>query len=82
MLARRDAYSCIECGLPFRADGFWHHQGNIDNGAAYWCDRGVLCSPQCSLAHFRRRQAEGTLPTAPAPDPFDFEATLLKGRDK
>lgn len=34
MLAKCDASSSIECGLPFRADGFWHHQGNIDHGAA------------------------------------------------
>jgi hypothetical protein len=70
VLARPDAYRCIECGLPYRAAGFWHHRGKIEDGAAYWSDRGILCSPQCSLAHHRKRQAEETLPQAPAPDPF------------
>ena len=44
---------------------------DIENGAAYWSDRGILCSPKCSLAHFRKREAEGTLSHEPAPDPFD-----------
>jgi hypothetical protein len=70
MLARPETRRCIECGLPYGAAAFWCHQGNIDNGPAYWSDRGILCSPKCSLAHFRRREAEGSLPIAPAPDPF------------
>ncbi|ESZ19445.1 hypothetical protein X737_14180 [Mesorhizobium sp. L48C026A00] len=70
VLARPDAYRCTECGLPYRTAGFCHHRGKIEDGAAYWSDRGILCSPQCSLAHHRKRQAEGTLPQAPAPDPF------------
>lgn len=70
MLARPETYKCIECGLPFGADGFALHHGTLENGPAYWCDRGVLCSPQCSLAHNRKRAAEGTLPTEPARDPF------------
>jgi hypothetical protein len=28
--------------------------------------------PKCSLAHFRKREAEGSLPDRPAPDPFAF----------
>ncbi|WP_281033082.1 MULTISPECIES: hypothetical protein [unclassified Mesorhizobium] len=28
-------------------------------------------SPRCSLAHHRKRAAEGTLPQEPAPDPFE-----------
>lgn len=43
----------------------------MENGAAYWCDRGLLCSIECSLAHHRKRLAEGTLPDLPAPDPLD-----------
>ena len=73
MLARSDAYRCIECGLPYRATGFWHHGGQLEHGAAYWSDRGILCSPQCSLAHHRKRAAEGTLQQEPAPDPFEFQ---------
>ena len=74
MLARPDAYSCIECGLNFHSQGFCHHGGRIEDGAAYWTDRGLLCSPKCSLAHYRKREAEGTLPTEPAPDPLSIEA--------
>lgn len=74
MLARPDPYSYIECGLPYRSEGFWYHGGKVEEGAAYWTDRGILCSPKCSLTHFRKRQAEGSLPTEPAPDPFEFAA--------
>jgi hypothetical protein len=71
MLARPERHRCIECGLPFGADGFWLHSGKLENGPAYWCDRGVLCSPQCSMAHHQKRRTEGTLPDRPAPDPFE-----------
>jgi hypothetical protein len=70
MLARPEKYRCIECGVPFDSQAFWYHQGKIENGPAYWCDRGILCSPNCSLAHYRKREAAGTLPAAPASDPF------------
>ncbi|RWC37195.1 MAG: hypothetical protein EOS70_02515 [Mesorhizobium sp.] len=73
MLARPDAYRCIECGLPYRAAGFRHYRGKIEDGAAYWSDRGTLCSSQCSLAHNRKREAEGTLPQAPVPDPLQSQ---------
>jgi len=71
MLAGPEKSRCIECGLPFGMPGFDYHQGRIENGPAYWADRGILCSPACSLKHFRRRKAEGTLPAAPARDPFE-----------
>lgn len=71
MLARPERHRCIECGLPFGADGFHLYHGQIEQGPAYWCDRGVLCSPQCSMAHHKKRRAEGTLPDKPAPDPFE-----------
>lgn len=71
MLARPDAYRCIECGLPYRATGFHYYHGMIEEGPAYWTDRGIMCSPQCSLAHYKKRAAEGTLPQDPAPDPFE-----------
>ncbi len=70
MLARPEPYRCIECGLPFGAQGFESYKGILENGPAYWTDRGVLCSPRCSLAHHKKRAAEGTLPDKPAPDPF------------
>jgi hypothetical protein len=72
MLARPERHRCIECGLPFGADGFWLHSGKLENGPAYWCDRGVLCSPQCSTGHHAKRRTEGTLPDKPAPDPFEY----------
>jgi len=71
MLARIDKYQCIECGLAYDEPGFSIHYGRIENGPAYFTDRGVLCSPQCSLAHYRRRADEGTLPAAPPPNPFE-----------
>jgi hypothetical protein len=80
MLARPETRRCIECGLPYGAIGFWCHHGDIENGPAYWSDRGILCSPKCSLAHFRRREAEGTLPVAPAPDPFLLDPDRKHGR--
>ncbi len=73
MLARPGKLNCVECGLPFGAPTFHYYHGDIDNGAAYWSDRGLLCSPQCSLTHFRRRTADGTLPAGPAPDPFEID---------
>jgi len=72
MLARPETRRCIECGLPYGAPGFNYYHGNISNGPAYWSDRGILCSPQCSIAHTSRRSAEGSLPDHPAPNPFDF----------
>jgi hypothetical protein len=70
MLARPEKYKCIECGLPFGADGFALYYGRLENGPAYWSDRGVLCSPKCSLKHHRKRAAEGMLPDEPAGSPF------------
>ena len=80
MLARPETHRCIECGLPYGGVGFWCHQGDIDNGPAYWSDRGILCSPKCSLTHFRRREAEGTLTASPAPDPFTLDPYPRRGR--
>lgn len=70
MLARPDTFRCIECGLPFGSPLFHHYKGDAAKGAAYWSDRGVLCSPGCSLAHHKKRAAEGTVPAAPAPNPM------------
>jgi hypothetical protein len=71
MLARPEVPRCIECGTPFGSPGFAYYHGDIAEGAAYWSDRGVLCSPACSLTHARRRMAAGTMPEHPAPDPMD-----------
>jgi len=73
MLARPETRRCIECGLPHAALGFSHYHGNPEDGPAYWSDRGILCSARCSLAHYRRRAAEGTLADDPAPDPFETD---------
>ena len=73
MLARPETRRCVECGLAYGMPDFSLHYGRIENGPAYWCDEGILCSPKCSLAQVRRREASGTLPSAPAPDPFEFK---------
>ncbi|WP_295814015.1 hypothetical protein [uncultured Nitratireductor sp.] len=73
MLARPEKKRCIECGKAFGMPDFAYYEGLIENGPAYWSDRGVLCSVGCSLAHHRKRAAEGTLGNKPAPDPFEAE---------
>ncbi len=73
MLARTEKYCCIECGLPYSSERFALYEGRVENGPAYWCDRGLLCSPECSLQHYRKRKAEGTLPTEQAPNPMDAD---------
>lgn len=75
MLARPETRRCIECGLPYGSIGFACYHGDIDEGPAYWSDRGILCSPKCSLAHWRKRDAEGSMPSVPAPDPFLLDQT-------
>ena len=76
MLARPEKYRCIECGVPYGADTFDYYHGGIENGPASWSDRGLLCSPKCSLAHYRKRVAEGTMPAAPPPNPFENDPEL------
>lgn len=73
MLTRPEKNRCIECGKLLGAADFAYHEGRIENGPAYWCDRGILCSIECSLAHHRTRMADGSLPSRPAQDPFDAE---------
>ena len=34
MLARPERHRCIECGLPFGADGFQLHYGRLEEGPA------------------------------------------------
>lgn len=73
MLARPGHHRCVECGLPYGDPKFNLHYGLPENGPAYWCDRGVLCSPACALAHHQKRVAEGTVPEKPALNPIGFE---------
>jgi len=80
MLARPETRRCIECGLPYGAIGFAFYHGDVDQGPAYWSDRGILCSPKCSLAHVRRREAEGSPTMAPAPNPFVLDTDPQRGR--
>ena len=70
MLAPSDKFRCIECGKPFGMPGFAYHHGNPDDGPAYFSDRGVLCSAQCSLTHYRKRRADGTAQAQPARNPM------------
>jgi hypothetical protein len=72
MLARPETRRCIECGMPYGTPTFACYHGDIAQGPAYWSDRGILCSPACSLTHMRRRMSDGTLPDRPAADPFDL----------
>jgi hypothetical protein len=71
MLARPETLRCMECGLRFGEPAFSLHGGHIENGPAYFTDRGVLCSPKCSLAHHLKRAAEGTLPVSPPANRFE-----------
>lgn len=73
MLARPEKFRCIECNLAFGEPGFACLRGDMGNGPAYWTDRGVLCGPACSMAHFATRRAEGTLQQQPARNPMTGE---------
>ncbi len=62
MLARPETRRCIECGLPFGAIGFTCYHGDIDEGPAYWSDRGILLLAEMlagALAPARRQLAGG-----------------------
>lgn len=78
MLARPETKRCVECGTPYEAASFHYWQGRVANGPAYFSDQGILCSPQCSVAHFRRREAEGTLSVQPAVDPFELSSPFRR----
>ncbi len=60
---------CVECDTPYEDPAFCYFGGIPEAGPAYWSDKGVLCSPKCSLDHFLKRQAAGDPMTAPAPHP-------------
>ncbi len=73
MLARPEKYRCVECGTLYGTDKFSYYEGIIENGPAYWSDRGLLCSARCSLAHHKKRMEEGTVPHEPAPNPLEAD---------
>ena len=72
MLTRTPQDLCVQCSKTYGAAGWVFHHGRPDDGSAYWCDRGLLCSPACATAHFKLRVAEGTVPNAPAPEPYNL----------
>lgn len=78
MLARSEHSRCIECGQPYGSDLFHYWHGMMEDGPAYWSDRGVLCSPRCAVAHHKKRLAEGTVRQDPAPDPMEAMATRFR----
>lgn len=78
MLARPDLSRCIECGQPYGSDLFHYWHGRIEDGPAYWSDRGVLCSPRCAVEHHRKRVAEGTVRQEPASDPMEAMAPRFR----
>ncbi|MGQ2909050.1 MAG: hypothetical protein ACT6QU_13975 [Aliihoeflea sp.] len=71
MLARPETNFCVECRRRYGDPGFWYYYGRIEDGPAYFCDEGILCSPACSMKQIERRRAAGTYPHAPARDPFE-----------
>ena len=71
MLTRLHHTSCVECGKPYGDPAFTYEAGRIENGAAYWSDRGLLCSHPCAIEHFKRRRTAGDPMRDPAPDPLE-----------
>ena len=71
MLTRLHHTSCVECGKPYGDPAFTYEAGRIENGAAYWSDRGLLCSPPCAIEHFKRRRTAGDPMRDPAPNPLE-----------
>ncbi len=77
MLDRLHHAKCIECGKPFGAPDFGYHAGRIENGPAYWSERGLLCSQGCAQQHALRRRDAGDPMRAPADNPL--ERTGIRG---
>ena len=70
MLTRLHHSNCLECGKPYGDPAFTYHAGRIESGPAYWSDRGLLCTIECSIAHYKRRTAAGETIGPPAPNPL------------
>ena len=70
MLKRVSQRHCLECNLAFGDPAFTYLAGRTEKGPAYWTDEGVLCSLKCSVAHFKKRGAEGRPMVEPADEPF------------
>jgi hypothetical protein len=51
MLTRPHQAKCVECGKAYGRPDFEYHYNRIENGPAYWSDRGLLCSIECSMTH-------------------------------
>ena len=71
MLTRPHHTRCVECGKPYGDPAFAYEAGRIEKGAAYWSDRGLLCSHPCAIEHFKRRRTAGDPMRDPAPDPLE-----------
>ncbi len=71
MLSRLHHTNCVECGKPYGDPAFGYHAGRIENGPAYWSDRGLLCSHECAVEHFKRRREAGDPMREPAPNPLE-----------
>ena len=78
MLARPERLRCLECSRVYGSADFAYHRGRIEEGPAYWSDRGLLCSIECSVKHYQRRLADGTAPTEPAGNPLEYETVLRR----
>ncbi|HEV2558384.1 MAG TPA: hypothetical protein VGU45_07145 [Microvirga sp.] len=71
MLNRLHHTNCIQCGKPYGSPDFTYQAGRIENGPAYWSDRGLLCSAACGQAHTRQRLAAGDPMRDPAENPLE-----------
>lgn len=72
MLARPETNHCVVCRRRFADEAFAYYHGQIEQGPAYFCDEGILCSAHCALKQYERRRAAGTYPQRPATDPFEL----------
>ncbi|HEY8381819.1 MAG TPA: hypothetical protein VIL09_06690 [Microvirga sp.] len=71
MLNRLHDSNCIVCGKAYGDPQFGYQYGRIENGPAYWSDRGLLCSIECSMEHRKQRLAAGDPMRDPAPNPLE-----------
>ncbi len=74
MLTRPHQAKCVECGKAYGRPDFEYHYNRIENGPAYWSDRGLLCSHACAIEHFKRRRAAGDPMREPAASPLERTA--------
>ena len=72
MLTRPHQAKCVECGKAYGRPDFEYHYNRIENGPAYWSDRGLLCTIECSMEHYKRRKEAGDPIGPPAPNPLEL----------